>query len=561
MADIFDWREFIKKKQPTDFKAEDSPAPPDNTGVSPLRDPNYENIPKKLPKVPQRKGRGFSYVYKKPDEDWEAITRQALAAEQPAAEPIPTTDNTEQTNTDTGTDNTAMTPLQLALKLRDDLAASKADMDAALAEPIPQHKDRGKHGFSLLGFARPTDEEMDTPDNRRWHYELAHSWMLSPQWQDTVQKGVALENQDATAAKAGRDRLSSIAINGFQNRAKRGWDQMIENFKKGHWDTQSREYKEYLEAMQRYWDDAVAAGADTSTWQIPPITAGSSSQALRGDINKEVKNRIDMITLAKELDEYAQKASQGPLSEADRSRYATVFDKGLENAARIISGSNGTLADAEKVRIQYQALPPEAKAIVEANRKKLLDTLYKNMVYVSQNIKSVESKNKLANVLDELNKPSSNFGDAMYKTVAMLTKFLSDEPEIARDITADIALDQFKVFMDSTMQWAIIDPTIIGAYIQQAYDQAYYREAELLERGNRSVDIKPKQSFNTDYTALTKQIMANAPIDKLKMAYPTVREYGYLGNNAEASQYRIEMQNRKKAKEATATAAADWNPF
>lgn len=408
---------------------------------------------------------------------------------------------------------------------RDIMDARQAQLAADALDPMdedkPKHVDRGKHGFSLLGFLRPSDEEIDAQENgMRWHHEMENGWMLSPQWQKTVFAGVDREKQ----AKAERSVESARAKEARQRRYQSGWDKMIAAWQKGHWDDQSREYKELRDAMTQFRSDAIARGVDTSSWQIPGITAGQVANSQKQML---IKLQNDLVSAEQAYDEitaYADKLKSGTMTEKDRSSFLATFDKRMEEMVRIVSGvSGGSLADAEKIRIQYQALPPAMKAYMETQRQKFFNALAGNMRYLSQNAKSAETTNKLAKALTELRPGSStDFGTALTNTLGVLTSLLSDKDELAIGKTTQEIIAQYDALMDAVMQYAIVDPAIMMSFIKQAYDLTYNKLQADLWTANRQVDLPARRKMTADVDDFAKYIADTALRLNLSWSYPKV---------------------------------------
>ena len=381
--------------------------------------------------------------------------------------------------------------------------------------------DRGTHGFSLLGFLRPSDEELDAQANgMRWHHEMENGWMLSPQWQKTVFAGVDREKQ----ANAERSAESARAKEARQRRYQNGWDKMITAWERGHWDDKSREYNELREAMMQFRNDAIARGVDTSSWQIPGITAGQVANTQKQSL---IKLQNDIVSAEQAYDDmvrYSDKLKSGTMTEKDRANFLATFDKRLEDMVRIVSGvSSGSLADAEKIRIQYQALPPAMKTFMENERQKFFNALAGNMRYLSNNAKSAETTNKLAKALAQLKPGSStDFGTALTNTLGVLTSILSDKDELAIGKTTDEVIAQYKHLMDSIMQYAIVDPNIMMSFIKQAYDLSYSKLQADLWTANRQVDLPERRKMNADMDDLSKYITDTAMRLKLGWAYPSI---------------------------------------
>lgn len=401
---------------------------------------------------------------------------------------------------------------------REQLAADALDKGD---EDKPKHVDRGKHGFSLLGFLRPSDEEIDAQENgMRWHHEMENGWMLSPQWQKTVFAGVDREKQ----ANAEKRVESARAKEARQRRYQSGWDKMITAWEKGHWDDKSREYKELREAMMQFRNDAIARGVDTSSWQIPGITAGQVANSQKQTL---IKLQNDVVSTEQAYDEmvrYADKLKNGTLTERDRAEFLASFDKRLEDMVRIVSGvSGGSLADAEKIRIQYQALPPAMKQYLENERQNFFNALAGNMRYLSQNAKSAETTNKLAKALSQLKPGSStDFGTALTNTLGVLTSLLSDKDELAIGKTTEEIIAQYKGLMDAVMQMAIVDPSIMMTFVQQAYDLSYSKLQADLWTANRQVDLPARRKLDADMTDFSNYISDAALRLKLGWANPKV---------------------------------------
>ena len=412
--------------------------------------------------------------------------------------------------------------------------------------------DRGTHGFSLLGFLRPSDEELDAQANgMRWHHEMENGWMLSPQWQKTVFAGVDREKQ----ANAERSAESARAKEARQRRYQNGWDKMITAWERGHWDDKSREYNELREAMMQFRNDAIARGVDTSSWQIPGITAGQVANTQKQSL---IKLQNDIVSAEQAYDDmvrYSDKLKSGTMTEKDRANFLATFDKRLEDMVRIVSGvSSGSLADAEKIRIQYQALPPAMKTFMENERQKFFNALAGNMRYLSSNAKSAETTNKLAKALAQLKPGSStDFGTALTNTLGVLTSILSDKDELAIGTTTEEVIAQYKHLMDSIMQYAIVDPNIMMSFIKQAYDLSYSKLQADLWTANRQVDLPERRKMSADMDDLSKYITDTAMRLKLGWAHPSIARMP-----ATSTHGNVQAEADKKTKPAN---PAEFNDF
>lgn len=520
----------------------------DDTKVDKPKEP-IETIPKK----------GGSKKKRAPKQAQEAAT---VVEEAPTA----STAAPELTSTLLSTDSQPAATSQLDEEqkslAREIMDARQAQLAADALDPgdedKPKHVDRGKHGFSLLGFLRPSDEEIDAQENgMRWHHEMENGWMLSPQWQKTVFEGVDREKQ----ANAARTVESARAKEARQRRYQSGWDKMITAWQKGHWDDQSREYKELREAMTQFRNDAIARGVDTSSWQIPGVTAGAIQNALNSQITKSSKDMWDMENAYSELARYVDKADAGTLTEDDIRNYNTVFDKQLENALRILSGSNAGLADAEKIRIQYAALPPEKKQELEKDRQRVFDIVYQNMLSMSRNAKSADVSEKLTSAANELLYGSGSLVEAMANTVALLTNLVSDKDELPIQHTAELALKLFHEKLESTMQFAVIDPRTMLAYIRSAYNKSYATANNLLSRANRPVDMTKHLTMDRDTSKLRDAVTANAPSLIMNLAAPQISEpteditNGNMGGDVKS---KTPKQKKSTVQLDPANPAGDW---
>lgn len=431
-----------------------------------------------------------------------------------AGEPADTTDESSDTDSQKS----------LAREILDERAAAEAQL---MSEPDPEpeykHVDRGKHGFSLLGFLRPSDEEIDAQANgMRWHHEMENGWMLSPQWQKTVFAGVDREKLE----RSEKQQMNARAAEARQRRYQASWDKMIKAWQQGHWDDRSREYKELREALTSFRNAAIARGIDTTSWQIPGVTAGSIQNALNNQITKSSKDMWNMEAAYKILTDYIDKANAGTLTAEDVKLYNREFDKILENATRIVSGTNGTLADAEKVRLQYAALPDEIKQWVEDNRQSLFNNLAQNMASMSRNAKSAEVSEKLATAAQQLlYAPSNSLLDVLVSTIGILTPLLSDKSDLPLQHTAEVAHKQFNEIMSSLMQYAIIDPSTMLTYIRDAYDMSYSNASNLLARANRPVDITTHKEMFADPTKLGMAVVKNANLPETHWAAPVIHQF------------------------------------
>lgn len=233
-------------------------------------------------------------------------------------------------------------------------------------DEVPDDKDTW---FSkLIG---PEKDELEAARNGlRWHWALENRFMPpGSKWNDTVFKGVDRENQWLSrmlAEKNGEgNRQSAAEIRAKQmelNRIKGQYDALLREYNAGQWDTSSREYKEFKAAAEKLRANYIAQGGNPDDLRPPALQVGKLTQAGSSNLVKKRETLGQTLNIGNKI---ATALTDGTVDDPHRLKLlTTALDKDLQSVAAKIGGDSSSMADAEKVRIQIQFLPENARAEV-----------------------------------------------------------------------------------------------------------------------------------------------------------------------------------------------------
>lgn len=253
-------------------------------------------------------------------------------------------------------------------------------------QTIREHQPNGiRSGKSILHkLFGPSEDELEaTRNGMRWHWYMENRpmWASYPHENEVVWNGVDRENQYiAQLLKAQKaSQMSPLAearrMGQYQTMYKQ-WEKMAADGKFD--DGNGGLSKEGVDAYERIKDAFLQEFPDKNpdTVMLPMHNQiAARRNVATGQMMKQWSaiNQMDSTyNQLRQLDQSGQLyTSEGLIN----PQYAPVLDLFMNRVAAILTGSNGALADAEKIRLQYEFATEEVKGILDKNIREYFDSL------------------------------------------------------------------------------------------------------------------------------------------------------------------------------------------
>lgn len=387
----------------------------------------------------------------------------------------------------------------------------------------------------------PEKDELEAAQNgMRWHWALENRFMPpGSKWNDTVFKGVDRENQwvSRMLAQKNGDRQSGAEVRAKQmelNRIKSQYDALLREFNAGQWDTSSREYKEFKAAAEKLRANYVAQGGNPDDLRPPALQVGKLAQAGSSNLVKKRETLGQTLFIGNKI---ATALTDGTVDDPHRLKLlTTALDKDLQSVAAKLGGDSSAMADAEKVRIQIQFLPENARAEVY----KTVENYRRAMASIAR---EAMSRGWSTNLVGKISGAASAFesnektGLTDVMSFGKLSGAVHDAilggklAELPQDLAtaAKTVQDMYDNYMENMMLAANMALDVSAYMAQWLYDrtfQVYNNEAFTL---GRMSELIPQNMFpKIDYKLAEKAV----PTDKLIMAidFPNVVPVQQIGN-------------------------------
>lgn len=356
---------------PTDFGPFDSPAPVDNTRVDVRAEPDNLTLKKPKPK-PRRKSKPVVQA-QEPVQAPEEPTYRYVDMGNPGHFDGPglnVTDKVDVPKFVRGMRNKPTEPERSPMEF-----------------PPPEYQETQEPRRRSTWLSRvlsPDDNELVAANNgMRWHWYMENRPMWSGYDRDNniVWNGVDRENQYiAQLLKAQKaSQMSPLAearrMGQYQNMYKQ-WEKMAADGKFD--DGNGGLSKEGIDAYNRIKDAFLQEFPDKNpdTVMLPMHNQIAARRNIAtGNMMKQWSaiNQMDSnYNQLRQLDQSGQLYTKDGLI---NPQYAPVLDLFMNRVAAILTGSNGALADAEKIRLQYEFATEEVKGILDKNIKEYFDAL------------------------------------------------------------------------------------------------------------------------------------------------------------------------------------------
>ena len=366
-------------------------------------------------------------------------------------------------------------------------------------EPTPASQPTFKRQTN--NFFMPSRTEMKAEqEGRRWNHNLEHSWMLpGSNWEKSVQANAALEQRGAND----NSRQQAATIRGIM--------QQYNNLINARSNGQYPDDEQFEQVRQQYLSQLEAAGFDTSTLAPPPPDPVKWQQLNSSNMQKLYSDIKETEFFAEELADAEQAGD-----EALKANHLTqVFDKYGQRLLAKIGGDSGSMADAEKKRMQIQMMPSADRDRFIKSIKGLVAGLNSAQANMTKRTMSQDLKNKLDAISTAVSK--GDFLLAAGEAIVSLTH------ENIKELPAEFASymesikSAYDILMENTMYAANIDRAAIynlAKYyhddVQHIYNSHIDRLGASESRKSTSKMAEVSRQFLDDMTNANKDMWLDA---------------------------------------------------
>lgn len=441
-------------------------------------------------------------------------------------------------------------PTDVSAMLNDVLDNVQSSMFMHTAPQVRDDSPDEDTWFSKL--IAPEKDELEAAQNgMRWHWAMENRFMPpGSKWNDTVFKGVDRENQwlSRMLAQKNGNQPSGAEVRAKQmelNRIRSQYDALLREFNAGQWDTSSREYKEFKEAAEKLRANYVAQGGNPDDLRPPALQVGKLTQAGSNNLVKKRETLGQTLFIGNKI---ATALTDGTVDDPQKLKLlTTALDKDLQSVAAKLGGDSSSMADAEKIRIQIQFLPENARAEVY----KTVENYRRAMTSIAR---EAMARGWSTNLVGKIAGAASAFESNEKSGVTDLTAFgklagaahdalLGGKlTELPQDLAVAMQTVQqmYDEYMNNMMLAANMALDVSAYMAQWLYDrtyQVYNNEAFTL---GRMSELIPQNMFpKIDYELAAKAV----PTDKLIMAidFPNVVPVQHKGN-----QNKNDDKNKKR---------------
>ena len=313
----------------------------------------------------------------------------------------------------------------------------------------------------------------DVPYGKKWNHYLQHGMVALPsRSSENIQKMAALENKGGLAGAGATFGQELRAKETKRRTLMNQWDKLLADWNAGRYagDEQSLNY--FYGVADRLREEFAAEGINPNTLRPPSINAGGFAQGFQKSLQDD---RTKLDWLGGWLESIQKHATDDP-NWLNSNQAQMEFDKLSEYVILNWAQSKGAIADAEKVRAQVEAMPPQDRAVFDKFMK-----MYFNSNTVSQlmslaytgdtdAMQTIQSMNKFLGAAergeklsDENGLPSNNVMSWMNAAKLGLSNIARNNLNLPYDTVAavtsyDNALD---AFLNYTMQNANVDRKMV----------------------------------------------------------------------------------------------------
>lgn len=357
----------------------------------------------------------------------------------------------------------------------------------------------------LSKMLRPDEDELEAARNgMRWHWALEHRFMPpGSKWNTTVWQGADRENQwlSQMLKRRGQDLkniTTPIATSRDRATMNNMWKQFLRDVQNGHFDAYggtTETAQQWADAFKQRYEDKFGEGAAVELAPVADVL-GKRTELARKNL-QDYRNALNMTENA--VENISDWIKHGDFNDPARAQeISVVLDKVGQNITTMLGGDSKGMADAEKIRIQIQYLPKEAKRYVYENIKRYRDSVrsivqsglakqWSQNNYGKMNRTQQAAFNEVEN--DDTDITDGSFAHVVSTLGDVMTGFLSTNeselPTSLRDALEGVQ-NIYDTYMNNMVLAANVAPNVLYDFAEYLHRQAkrgYNKEVGVYGRG------------------------------------------------------------------------------
>ena len=393
-------------------------------------------------------------------------------------------------------------------------AEGPATDESAVLQPLPTEPETetegerawrtGQKSGALYDFIRPEESELEAARNgRRWHWALQNRWMLpGTKWNETVWQGVDRENADMRNALTARGQdLKQITQPVATAREKANmlnmWKTFLTDIKNGNFDNYggtTETVEKWANEFKKHFEEKFGEGSSVELAPLPDVLGKRTELARKSLV--DLRTNIDDTEFA--VDQLNRWLENGDFnSEEGQQRITRILDKVGQSFTARLGGDSKNMADAEKVRIQIQYLPPAGKAQVYDTIRKYRDAL----VAIATSSSNKEWTQNNWGKINEIKGSEPNDDRTAVSTLTAIGDLVTQRGldgtlELPHDVATALQTNKelFENYMQSMVLAANVAPLVVYDFAKYLHDQSansYNDLAKQFGRIERAGELAP----------------------------------------------------------------------
>ena len=350
----------------------------------------------------------------------------------------------------------------------------------------------------------PDSELAAAQRGQRWNWHNENSFMPpGSEWNKTVWQGADRENQwlSQMLRQRGQDLKSvttPIATSRDRATMNNMWKQFLKDVQNGHFDAYggtTDTAQQWADAFRQRYEDKFGEGAAVELAPVAEVL-GKRTELARKNL-QDYRQALNMTENA--VENISDWIKRGDFNDPTRAQeISVVLDKVGQNITAMLGGDSKGMADAEKIRIQIQYLPKEAKQYVYENIKRYRDSVRS---IVQSGLAKQWSQNNYGKMnrvqqaaFDEIENDTGDVTDGSFAHVVstlgdVITGFLStSESELPTALreALDGVQNIYDTYMNNMVLAANVAPNVLYDFAEYLHRQAkrgYNKEVDVLGRG------------------------------------------------------------------------------
>ena len=356
-------------------------------------------------------------------------------------------------------------------------------------EPVQQRPMQDEHR-SVLQAIMGWD---DIPYGKKWNHYLQHGMVGPSRSSEFVLDAAKLENQGGLAGPGSTYGQELRAQETKRRTLMNQWDKLLADWNAGRYagDEQSLNY--FYGVAENLRNELAAEGVNPNTLRPPSLNAGGFAQGFQKSLQDD-RSKLDW--LGNWLASIQQHAVDNP-NWLNSNQAQMEFDKLSEYVILNWAQSKGAIADAEKVRAQVEAMPPQDRAVFDkfmrmffdaSKMNQLMSLAYSGDIDAMQTLQTgykflgmVDRGEKLTDDTGAPSRSALNIGNEAMHT---LKNVIRNNPNVPLNNSAAVTSyrDALDAYLNYTMQNANVDRKMVWDSAMDQFDMYHKNYASKMPK-------------------------------------------------------------------------------